>query len=156
MTFMFAQLLLVVLAAVASYFVSGRFMDVAFVGDMLEDKGISMDVLRLGPDVICVVLVSLALAYLFFSLIAGLSGAGCSSMDEIESANPGCYGRHFVRLHRRPGRSGRDRRRADRCVRGLPVFVRFYSAGLLYLRRYRMGTAFDELGRGSPVYRRDF
>lgn len=92
MTFMFAQLLLVVLAAVASYFVSGRFMDVAFVGDMLEDKGISMDVLRLGPDVICVVLVSLALAYLFFSLIAGLSGAGCSSMDEIESANLAAMG----------------------------------------------------------------
>ena len=92
MTFMFGQLLLIILAGAASYFVSGRFMDVAFIGEMLDDKGISMDALRLGPDVICAVLVSLVLAYLFFSLIAGLSGAGCSNMDEIESANLAAMG----------------------------------------------------------------
>lgn len=92
MTYMFAQLLLIAAVAAASYFISGQFMDVAFIGEKLAELGISMEVLRMGPDMICAVLVSLALAYLFFSLIAGLSGAGCSNMDEIESANLAAMG----------------------------------------------------------------
>lgn len=92
MTFMFAQLILIAGAAAASFFISGRFMDVSFIAEKLTDHGISMEVLRMGPDMICAVLISLALAYLFFSLIAGLSGAGCSSMDDIESANLAAMG----------------------------------------------------------------
>lgn len=92
MTFMFLQLLLVAGAVAASYGISGRFMDVSFIGRTLEEQGISTEVLRIGPDMAIAVLVSLALAYLFFSLIAGLSGAGCSNTDEIEGANMAAMG----------------------------------------------------------------
>lgn len=92
MTFMFLQLLLVAGTAAASYGISGRFMDVSFIGEKLAAQGISTDALRMGPDMAAAVLVSLALAYLFFSLIAGLSGAGCSNTDEIEGANMAAMG----------------------------------------------------------------
>ena len=87
MTFMFTMLLAVLGVFGLSYVISGRLMDVSFVSRLLASMGISMDLLHLGPGAVLVALVSLVLADCFFSLLAGLAGAGCSSMDEIESAN---------------------------------------------------------------------
>lgn len=87
MTFMFTMLLAVLGVFALSYTISGRLMDVSFVSHLLASMGISMELLRLGPGALLVALVSLVLAYCFFSLLAGLAGAGCSNMDEIESAN---------------------------------------------------------------------
>lgn len=87
MTFIFSMTLAVAAVSGLSYMVSGMFLDVSFVGDTLASMGISMKLLELGPAAFAVILVSLLLAYGFFSLVAGLAGAGCSNMDEIESAN---------------------------------------------------------------------
>jgi len=89
MTYMFSVLLIFAAILGLSWFVTGQFMDVSFVGRMLANIGISADMVNLGPDVFVTALISLILAYFFFSLIAGLCGAGCSNMDEIENANMG-------------------------------------------------------------------
>lgn len=70
-----------------SYYVSGKFLDVSFVGEFLAGKGISMDILNIGGGTAVVVLISLILAYLLFSFIAGLAGAGCSNMEEVGGAS---------------------------------------------------------------------
>lgn len=87
MTFLFVMLLAVLGVSGLSYTISGRLMDVSFVSRLLASMGISTDLLHLGPAALLVALVSLVLAYCFFSLLAGLAGAGCANMDEIESAN---------------------------------------------------------------------
>lgn len=69
-----------------SWLISGQFLDVSFVGEFLASKGISMDILNLDMGTILVVLISLILAYLLFSFIAGLAGAGCSNMEEVGGA----------------------------------------------------------------------
>lgn len=92
MTYMFSVLLLFIGILLLSWAVSGRFMDVSFVSDMLSNLGISSDMMNLGPAVLLTALISLILAYALFSLIAGLCGAGCSNMDEVESANLGAMG----------------------------------------------------------------
>lgn len=92
MTYMFSVLLLFIGILLLSWAVSGRFMDVSFVSDMLSNLGISSDMINLGPEVFVTALISLILAYALFSLIAGLCGAGCSNMDEVESANMGAMG----------------------------------------------------------------
>lgn len=92
MTYMFALVLLLGAVFTVSYFISGQFMDVSFVGDSMASLGITTDVLNVGLETILVVFLSLILAYLLFSLIAGLAGAGCSNMDEIEGANMAAMG----------------------------------------------------------------
>ncbi|MGN0658365.1 MAG: ABC transporter permease [Emergencia sp.] len=92
MTFIFAMLILTAAVLALSCIISSQFMDVSFVSGMLASAGIDADVLNAGADVPAVALVSLLLAYMLFSLIAGLAGAGCSNMDEIESANLAAMG----------------------------------------------------------------
>ena len=86
-TFIFSMVLSIIAAFVLSYFVTGMFRDTSFVGDKLADMGITSDILNIGPDVIAIALVSALLACVTLSLIADLSGAGCSSMEDMESAN---------------------------------------------------------------------
>lgn len=86
-SFVFLMFLLVALAFVASYFISGVFIDTAFVGALLESVGITSDVFNMGIEVIVIVIVSLLLACVLLSQISALSGAGCSSMEDMESAN---------------------------------------------------------------------
>ncbi|MBQ8562639.1 MAG: ABC transporter permease [Firmicutes bacterium] len=92
MVFVFAQLVLLAGAAVLSYTVCGQFMDVSYVWDFLGSMGITAEALHLGAVEILILAVSLFLAYLFFSLLAGLAGAGCANMDEIEGANMAAMG----------------------------------------------------------------
>ena len=46
-----------------------------------------MDLLQLSPATLVIVLVSLLLGYLTFSILAGLSGTGCSTMEDVQGAS---------------------------------------------------------------------
>ena len=87
MTFIFVMLLLVVIAFAASVCVTSMFAEPEVLEQLMAETGLAEESLRIEPMLLLVVLVSLALAYLQFSLIAGLSGAGCSNIEDMEYAN---------------------------------------------------------------------
>lgn len=87
MTYIFSMLLLMVLGAVASYFITGSFMEVASPMVMLQGMGLDLSAMHVGPLTVLISLVSLILGYLTFSVLGGLAGTGCSSMEDVESAN---------------------------------------------------------------------
>ena len=49
--------------------------------------GAGAESLRLGPGLAAMAVISLLLGYLTFSLLAGLAGCCCDSMDDVEGAN---------------------------------------------------------------------
>lgn len=67
--------------------VTGLFTDVSFIGDVLAGLGISKGLLTIGPELMLIILISLVLAFLLFSQISALSAAGCSTLEDMESAN---------------------------------------------------------------------
>ena len=87
MTYVFGVLLLMVAGMVASYFISGNFMEVASPVVMLQGMGLDISGMNVGPLTVVSVAVSLVLGYLTFSILGGLVGTGCSSMEDVESAN---------------------------------------------------------------------
>lgn len=87
MTYVFGMLLLMVAGVVASYFISGNFMEVASPMAMLQGMGLDLSGMNVGPLTVLIVSVSLVLGYLTFSILGGLVGTGCSSMEDVESAN---------------------------------------------------------------------
>ena len=87
MVFMLAMIIAAAAAFALSYVVTGLFTDVSFIGDVLAGLGISSGLLTIGPELTLIILVSLVLAFLLFSQISALSGAGCSTMEDLESAN---------------------------------------------------------------------
>ena len=87
MTFIFAMVVAIFAAFGPSYFVTGMFMDTSVIGAKLEGMGITADMFSMGPGLIAIVIVSLLLAYMTFSQLAALSGAGCSNMEDVEAAN---------------------------------------------------------------------
>ncbi len=81
-----------------SWAVSGRLLDLEPVAKLLENAGLRPDLTRLSGLSAAAVLVSVVLACLLFSVLSGLSGACCSSMDDVEGVNMkvvlvivGCY-----------------------------------------------------------------
>lgn len=55
--------------------------------DILATFGLQTDLLNLGWQTVLIVLISLLLSYLTFSIIAGIAGSSCSTMEDMESAN---------------------------------------------------------------------
>lgn len=86
-TFVFSMILLIIISFLLSYFVTGLFTDTSFVGSALEGMGITEGLLHIGPGLIAIAVISALLACVLLSLIAALSGAGCSNMEDMESAN---------------------------------------------------------------------
>ena len=87
MVFMLAMIIAAAAAFALSYVVTGLFTDVSFIGDVLAGLGISSGLLTIGPELTLIILVSLVLAFLLFSQLSALSGAGCSAAEDMESAN---------------------------------------------------------------------
>lgn len=75
-----------VLGAGASYVVTGRFLDVSMI-NASAILGMDVGSLNLGAGLVLVVVISILLGYLTFSLMAGLAGCACVSMDDVEGAN---------------------------------------------------------------------
>ncbi len=86
-TFVFSMIISAIAAFAASYLITGIFRDVSFVSEKLEAAGITSEMFHLGLDIFFIIIFSALLACVSLSLIAALSGAGCSSMEDMESAN---------------------------------------------------------------------
>lgn len=87
MTYVFGMLLMMAVGVVVSYFISGNFMEVASPLAMLQGMGLDLSGMNVGPVTVLIVVVSLVLGYLTFSVLGGLVGTGCSSTEDVESAN---------------------------------------------------------------------
>ncbi len=85
--FVFLMFVIMAVAFALSYFVTGMFTSTAFVGSFLESMGITGEIFNIGIELVAVIIVSLLLACVLLSQIAALSGAGCSTMEDMESAN---------------------------------------------------------------------
>lgn len=82
----FVGILLLVMAAgfVLSYIGSGFFLEVPTVGEWLTSVGLGNALSGMSPLLIVIVLISLAIGYGTFSLIAGLCGASCQSPQDVQ------------------------------------------------------------------------
>ena len=87
MTFVFGLLLANIAAALLGNFVSAKFFGGQGFTAMLAGLDISLADLRLDALALVSAIVSLLLGYMTYSLIAGMSGAGCSEQEDIQSAN---------------------------------------------------------------------
>ena len=87
MTYVFGMILALALSFGISYKVTGSFIDTSPITNTLAGFGLNSELLNIGPMTIFVALVSLLLGYLTYSIIGGLAGTSCSSMEDVESAN---------------------------------------------------------------------
>ncbi len=89
MAYVVILLLTMLCGYVLSYYVTGLFLEVDSMGNMMATAGISTDHMNFSPIAIIAFVISLLLGYLTFSLIAGLTASGCSSLEESEGATLG-------------------------------------------------------------------
>lgn len=86
MVFIFGMLAVNVVAAVLSAAINSAFFG-GNTADILAVIGIDSTSLRVDPLTVVICIVSLLLGYITYSLIAGLSGTSCSTMEDIQAAN---------------------------------------------------------------------
>lgn len=87
MLYIFGYFAILLAGFCISWVVTSRFMDVSSITDSMAASGFSMDLLNLSPATVAIIVVSLLLGYLTFSILAGLSGTGCSTMEDVQSAS---------------------------------------------------------------------
>lgn len=87
MVYIFGFFVLLLAGIGISWVVSSQFMDVSAISETMAASGFSMDLLQLSPATLVIVLLSLLLGYLTFSILAGLSGTGCSTMEDVQGAS---------------------------------------------------------------------
>lgn len=87
MTYVFGLMVAVVAAIAASYVITGRFADTSVLTEQFAAMGLNSEAFRLSPVTAVIIVVSLLLGYLTVSLISGLIGTGCSTMEDVEPAN---------------------------------------------------------------------
>lgn len=87
MLYVFGIVSLNIIAAVLSSFINKAIFGDLGTSAAMEELGFSFSDLNFTPATIVIVIVSLLLGYLTYSLIAGMTGAGCSQAEEIQSAN---------------------------------------------------------------------
>ena len=69
-----------------SYLATSRIMDVSSFTNILANSGMNINLSMMGPMLVLVMLVSLAIGYASFALLAGLFGSACNSMQDIQKA----------------------------------------------------------------------
>ena len=87
MTYIFGVLVMMVLAVVISYLVSGMFLSIQSPLTMLANMGLDLSEMHVGIGTIFIIAVSLLLGYFTFAILGGIFGTACSSMEDMESAN---------------------------------------------------------------------
>lgn len=87
MVYIFSMLIGLIVIFAASCLISGMFLDLSPIWNMLSDMGINAEILNISPMTLVVVLVSMLLATLTTAILAGLAGSTCSNMNEVEGAN---------------------------------------------------------------------
>ncbi len=87
MAYVFISLLVFIASGLAGTLLSSRISGGTSVTEMLAGMGISLGDLRLNWMTIVAAVVSLLIGYLTYSLISGLTGAGCSEPEDMQAAN---------------------------------------------------------------------
>lgn len=87
MTYVFCMIFGLGACFLLSYWVTGFFADVSIIQEMLIGLGFTSALLNVGWFTLVIILVSLLLGYLTFSLISGIAGTSCSSMEDVDSAS---------------------------------------------------------------------
>lgn len=70
----------------ASWLITGHFIDLSGL-DLGAAFGVNLGELHLGVGLIAIMVICILLGYLTFSMVAGLAGSCCASMDDVEWAN---------------------------------------------------------------------
>lgn len=98
MVYVFGMMAFYVVCGVISGFVNRMFFDGGSPGEMLSSLGMPLAELDINPGTVAVAVFSLLLGYMTYSLLSGITGAGCSEPEDIQSANStsmmvimGCY-----------------------------------------------------------------
>lgn len=84
MVYVFGTLLCVGLAFVLSSAISSLVLHTGSLAQTVESMGVDRSALNISPMTVVIVLVSLILGYLTFSILSGISGTCCSTMEDIE------------------------------------------------------------------------
>lgn len=87
MVFMFIQVVGAFVCLKLSGFISGFFFDTAAMANTLSGLNLEFIVNGIGIFKLILILISLALAYLTVSIISGISGACCNSINDAGSAS---------------------------------------------------------------------
>lgn len=86
MTYVFLLLAAIAVCFALSWFISTGFIDIAPVEQLLSQFGFASGAYNLNPLTFVAVPVSLALGYLTISILTGISGACCTTMEDMNSA----------------------------------------------------------------------
>ena len=86
MIFVLCMMASMIAGMVISYTVSSQFLDTSTVAARLLLAGFSSQMFSFGLTVALVVVVSLVLSFATFSLLGGIFGATCSSMEDVQKA----------------------------------------------------------------------
>ncbi len=84
MVYVFGTIFCVGLAFVLSSLISSVFLHTGSMGETIAGMGVDRAALNISPMTVVIVLVSLILGYLTFSILSGISGTCCSTMEDIE------------------------------------------------------------------------
>ena len=86
MCFMVLTLLLLFLGVAITVVAINNYIDIPISADMLSAVGINLSFDSVGILLFFIVVVSILLGYLTFSILGGIAGACCSNMEEIGAA----------------------------------------------------------------------
>lgn len=86
LAYVFSLLILFLVCVLVSYGFSSRFFGIPGLGEIFGILAEQTGMANIGGGMIFAMLLSLLLGCLTFAIIAGISGAGCSSMDDISGA----------------------------------------------------------------------
>ncbi len=84
MTYIFGLLLALVGSVALSSFISSKAVGASV---SLTSLGIDLSGIKLDAPTLVLIIIALLLSYLTFSIMAGIVGAACGNMEELESAN---------------------------------------------------------------------
>lgn len=87
MVFMILSIIVLFAGTGISGLLIGNTMNVSFSDDILASAGINISFAGFGAVIFLIMLVSIVLGYLTFSIIGGISGASCSAMEDINAAS---------------------------------------------------------------------
>ena len=98
MTYVFGMMAVYALCGVISNLINRKLLGGGSPGELLNSMGVPLAELNINPGTVAAAVFSLFLGYLTYSLLSGMTGAGCSEPEDIQSANStsimivmGCY-----------------------------------------------------------------
>lgn len=86
LAYVFCFLILLLVGFLLSYVISSQIFGLPAPGELVRLGAEQFGLMHMGVGMVAAMLISLLLGCLTFAIIAGISGAGCSSMDDVSGA----------------------------------------------------------------------